>query len=149
MKAISKVFTMCMLLLATSHIKAQVSTSSRPDLFKSYSENVPASVSELGKAFSATAGSSIKLSFDNKFTFTGTVLSSVCKYKNLSTVIIKSPLLNNALFSISRITNDDKTITYVGRIINEKYADAYELVKDNSGNYSFNKIKTENLIQDF
>ena len=51
--------------------------------------------------------------------------------------------------SISKRIDDDNTITYVGRIINEKYADGYELIKDKSGNYSFNKIKTADLIQDF
>jgi len=58
-------------------------------------------------------------------------------------------LLQNTLLSISKRINDDNTITYVGRIINEKYADGYELKKDNNGNYSFNKIRTEELIQDF
>ena len=57
--------------------------------------------------------------------------------------------MQNSLFSISKRINDDNTITYVGRIINEKYADGYELKKDNYGNYTFNKIKTEELIQDF
>ncbi len=51
-------------------------------------------------------------------------------------------MLQNALLSISRRINDDNSVTYVGRIINEKYADGYELIKDNSGNYSFTKIKT-------
>lgn len=149
MKAISKILVLCLSLTFCFQTNAQVTNSSRPDLFNSFSANIPVSISELDKAFTNSVGSSVKLSFDNKFSFTGTVLSSVRRYRNLSSVIIKSPLLNNALFSISRITNDDNTITYVGRIINEKYADGYELVKDNSGNYFFNKIKTEDLIQDF
>jgi hypothetical protein len=57
--------------------------------------------------------------------------------------------LHNTLLSISKRINDDNSITYVARIINEKYADGYELKKDIAGNYSFNKIKTDELIQDF
>ena len=121
----------------------------RANLFTSFSSNIPASVNELDKAFTATPGSSIQFNFANKLPFSGVVLSSVQKYSNLSSVIIKSSLLQNALLSISRRINDDNTITYVGRIINEKYADGYELTKDNEGNYSFNKIKTQDLIQDF
>ena len=44
--------------------------------------------------------------------------------------------------------NDDNTYTYVGRIINQKYGDAFELKLDNNGNYYLNKIKTDDLIQD-
>ena len=149
MKTISKVLALCMLLTATYHVKAQVLSSSRPDLFNSFSANIPTAEAELDKAFTATVGSSIQLNFSNKFSFTGTIFSSIKKYSNLYSVIIKSPVLHNSLLSISKRINDDNTITYVGRIINEKYADGYVLQKDNAGNYSFNKIKTEDLIQDY
>jgi hypothetical protein len=149
MKTTSRLFALCMLLSITFSAKAQVVTSSRPYLFNSFSANIPASVNELDKAFAAIPGSSIQFNFAGKFPFSGIVLSSVQKYSNLSSVIIKSSLLQNALLSISKRINDDKTITYVGRIINEKYADGYELKKDNTGNYSFTKIKTDDLIQDF
>ena len=118
-------------------------------LFNNFSANIPTAVTELNKAFLAAEGSSIQLNFANNFSFTGTVFSSVQRYSNLSSVIIKISSLQNSLLSISKRINDDNTITYVGRIINEKYADGYELKKDNYGNYTFNKIKTEDLIQDF
>ena len=145
----SKVFALCVLLAFSFRTNAQTTAASRPDLFNGFSSNIPASVSELSKAFTASIGSSVQLNFANKFSFTGTVFSSVQRYKNLSTVIIKSPLLKNALLSISKRTNDDNTVTYVGRIINEKYADGYQLIQDKSGNYSFSKIRTADLIQDF
>ena len=149
MKTKSRLFALCILLSITFITKAQVESSVRPNLFNSFSANIPASINELDKAFTATQGSSIQFNFSNKFPFSGVVLSSVQRYSNLSSVIIKSSLLQNALLSISRRINDDNSITYVGRIINEKYADGYELIKDNAGNYSFNKIKTQDLIQDF
>ncbi|HEY5405592.1 MAG TPA: hypothetical protein VIJ92_00830 [Ginsengibacter sp.] len=149
MKTTSKLFALGFLLCITFVTQAQVTSSSRPTLFTSFSTNIPASVAELDKAFTAAPGSSIQFNFSNKLPFSGIVLSSVQRYSNLSSVIIKSALLQNALLSISRRINDDNTITYVGRIINEKYADGYELIKDNTGNYSFNKIKTQDLIQDF
>ncbi len=133
----------------TYQTHAQVVTSSRAYLFNSFSENIAASVSELNKAFNAAEGSVIQLNFNNQFSFTGIVFSSVKRYNNLSSVLIKFPSLNNTLLSVSKRINDDNTITYVGRIINEKYADGYELKKDNTGNYTFNKIKTDELIQDF
>jgi hypothetical protein len=149
MKTISKLFALFSLLTISHKIHAQTGKSLRPELFNNFSANIPASVIELDKAFTAAPGSSIQFNFANKLPFSGIVLSSVQKYSNLSSVIIKSLLLQNSLLSISKRINDDNTITYVGRIINEKYADGYELEKDNTGNYSFNKIKTEDLIQDF
>jgi hypothetical protein len=149
MKIISKALVLCITLIASYNTNAQVIKSSRSNLFNNFSANIPTAVTELDKAFLGKEGSSIQLNFNNNFSFTGTVFSSVQRYSNLSSVIIKLPSLNNSLLSISKRINDDKTITYVGRIINEKYADGYELKKDNYGNYTFNKIKTEELIQDF
>ncbi|MEP6949637.1 MAG: hypothetical protein ABI863_10205 [Ginsengibacter sp.] len=149
MKTNSKVFVLYIILFASYNAGAQVITSSRPYLFNNFSANIPATVTELDKAFLAAEGSSIQLNFMDNFSFAGTVSSSIQRYSNLSSVIIKLPSLHNSLLSISRRINDDNTITYVGRIINEKYADGYELKKDNYGKYTFNKIKTEDLIQDF
>ena len=149
MKPISKVFMLCIILTVSYNTNAQVTTSSRPLLFSNFSANIPTAAAELNKAFLSAEGSLIQLNFTKNFSITGTIFSSIQRYNNLSSVIIKIPSLQNSLLSISKRTNDDNTITYVGRIINEKYADGYELKKDNYGNYTFNKIKTEELIQDF
>ena len=149
MKTISKVFMLCIILSVSYNTNAQVTASSRPLLFSNFSANIPTAAAELNKAFLSAEGSLIRLNFTNNFSITGTIFSSIQRYNNLSSVIIKLPSLNNSLLSISKRINDDNSITYVGRIINEKYADGYELKKDNHGNYSFNKIKTEELIQDF
>lgn len=140
-------FAFC--ILVTPGVSAQTNKSVKPSLFASYSSKIPASITELEKAFTITAGSDVKFRFSPGFLFSGTVISSVQKYNNLSSVLIRLPAFNNTLLCISKRINDDNTITYVGRIINEKYADGYELIKDNTGNYSFTKIKTEDLIQDF
>ena len=144
-----KLIALCLLMCITYFAKAQVNNSSRPDLFNSYSAIIPASVSELDKAFALGKATSIQLNFSDKLFFAGTVLSSVKRYNNLFSVIIKSTLLQNSILSISKRINDDNTITYVGRIINEKYADGYVLEQDKSGSYSFNKIRTADLIQDY
>lgn len=149
MKTMFKLIALCLLMCITYFAKAQVNNSSRPDLFNSYSAIIPASVSELDKAFALGKATSIQLNFSDKLFFAGTVLSSVKRYNNLFSVIIKSTLLQNSILSISKRINDDNTITYVGRIINEKYADGYVLEQDKSGSYSFNKIRTADLIQDY
>jgi hypothetical protein len=149
MKTLYKVFVLCMTLIASYNTNAQVITSSRPNLFNNFSARIPTAVAELDKAFLGAEGSLIHLNFSNNFSFAGTIFSSVQRYSNLSSVIIKLPSMNNSLLSLSKRINDDNTVTYVGRIINEKSGDGYELKKDIAGNYTFNKIKTGDLIQDF
>ena len=148
MKTIKKIIVLFVVLcnFFTSH--AQVLTSSKPYLFTGSASSVPATIQELDKAFVAKEGSSIQLSFSN-FTFTGIILSSVQRYNKLSSIIIKSPSLHNTLLALSKRINDDNSITYIGRIINEAYADGYELKKISEKNYTFNKIKTEDLLQDY
>lgn len=127
---------------------AQISTSNRPYLFKDVNNQLPATISELDKAFTVPAGTALQMQFNN-FLFKGTVTSSIKRYDKLYSVIIHSPSLHNTLFSISRRINDDNTITYIGRILNEQFADGFELVKNKDGSYLFNKIKTDEMIQDY
>jgi hypothetical protein len=148
MKTINILFVLCLAILFTYNTSAQAVSPSKPHLFRSTSERLPTAITELDKAFSATEGTTLQFKFYN-LSFGGTVISSVKRYDNLYSVIIRSSSLNNTLLSISKRINDDKTITYVGRIINEKYADGYELIKGIDGSYAFNKIATETLIQDY
>jgi len=138
----------CTLLIASYHIQAQTAKQSRPHLFKNVSQKIIAPVSELDKAFHTPEGSNLEIKMNN-FLFRGVVTSSIKRYDNLYSVIIKSPSLNNAVFALSKRINDDKSVTYVGRIINEKFADGMELVQERDGSYTMNKIQTEFLLQDF
>ncbi|MDP4283852.1 MAG: hypothetical protein Q8891_05480 [Bacteroidota bacterium] len=147
MKIVCKLLAIFTLVVSSYTTKAQVATPSKPQLFSRFSNKLPTPVTELGKAFEAKVGSRIEIAFSN-LDFTGIITSSVKRYDNLYSVVIKSTSLDNALLSISKRINDDKTITYVGRLINQDYADGYELVKDNEGNYALNKIQTNDLLQD-
>jgi hypothetical protein len=148
MKTLTRLFVLCLSVLIFSSSDAQVLTSNRPYLFKDVNNQIPATISELDKAFTVPAGTTLQLRFNN-FLFNGTVTSSIKRYDKLYSVIIHSPSLHNTLFSISRRINDDNTITYVGRILNEQYADGFELVKNKDGSYLLNKTKTDEMIQDY
>jgi hypothetical protein len=132
--------------LFTVAANAQGSTGSKPKIFAAFPATIICSEQELGKAFSTAVDQNISLSFSNNLLFNGTVTGNIAKYSNLQSVTIKLPEFDNVIFSISKITNDDKTVTYVGRIINKKYADGYELKKDASNNYQFIKFETDKLI---
>ena len=148
MKIITKMAILAIAIMVSYSSHAQILTSNRQNYFNKYAERLPANVSELEKAFSTEEGGKVKINFGN-FSFYGIVTSSVKKYENLQSIVVKSPDLNNTLLAISRRINEDKTISYVGHIINEKYADGFELRKDNDGSYAMNKIKTDALIEDY
>jgi len=119
---------------------------SKPKLFASAPEKIICPEQELSKAFTTNINQNINLSFSDNFLFNGTVVGNVAKYSNLQSVMIKSPQFDNVIFSISKITNEDKSITYVGHIINKKYADGYELKKDASNNYQLIKFETNKIM---
>ena len=148
MKIIIKMAILAIAILVSYSSNAQILTSNRQNYFNKYAERLPANVSELEKAFTTKEGGKVKINFGN-FSFFGIVTSSVKRYENLQSIVVKSPDLNNTLLAISRRINEDKTISYVGHIINEKYADGFELRKDSNGSYAMNKIKTDALIEDY
>lgn len=148
MKTLLRGVIALLLMIIAFNSAAQVVSDTRQPMFRSMSDRLPASLAELGKAFTAPVGSVVHLRF-YKLAFEGKVISSVQKFHNLHSVIIKSPALDNTLLSISRRTNSDKSIIYTGRILNEQYADAYELTRNADGSYVFQKIQTAELIQDY
>ena len=148
MKIICKMMVLCIIVFSSYSSMSQVLTSNRQNYFNKYSEKLPTPESELDKAFHTAEGAKVKINFAD-FSFNGIVTSSVKRFDNLSSVIVKSPDFDNTILSISKRINPDKSISYIGRIINQKYADGFELRKDTNGNYAMDKIKTDELIEDF
>ncbi|MEO6327765.1 MAG: hypothetical protein ABIO55_02480 [Ginsengibacter sp.] len=147
MKTFTKACMLFLLLIITYNSKAQ-RTDSRPKLFNGVENKIGYPKAELEKVFTKTKGSKYQISLPGNFNFTGTVVSSVQRYDNLKSFLIKSDILNGAMFSVSRRINEDNSISYTGRIINEKYSDGYELKADANGKYFLDKIDMNELIQD-
>ena len=148
MKFILKAIVLFILIMSFNKGHAQAVTERRPQLFSSFANTINFPASELEKICNTAEGSSIQLSLEKNMSFTGTVISSLHPYENLQSIIVRLDNLDNTVLGVSKIINDDKSITYKGRIINHKYADAFELRSDASGKYFINKIKTQDLVQD-
>ncbi len=148
MKIYTRGLLLCTIVCYSFTTNAQISSSNKASLFTNVPASFKANISELDKAFLAKEGSPVQLRFSN-LVFTGNIISSVERYGKLSSIIVKSPALNNTLLSLSKRINDDNTVTYIGRILNGAYADGYELNKNTDGTYSFLKIKSEDLLQDY
>ena len=148
MKCIYKAAVLFTLLISFNNTNAQVVTERRPQLFAAFAKTINIPKPELEKIFATAEGRTIKLSLGGNVGLTGVITSSIQKYDNLQSVIIKLNNLDNTVFGISKRTNDDNSITYIGRIINTKYSDAFELKADVNGNYFINKKNTADLIED-
>jgi hypothetical protein len=148
MKIITKIMMLCVIVFSSYTSIAQVLTSNRQNYFGKYSQKLPTAESELEKAFHVPEGGKVKFNFA-EFSFNGIVTSSIKRYDNLYSVLVKAPGLDNTILAISKRINPDKSISYIGRIINQNYADGFELRKDNDGTYAMNKIRTDALIEDY
>lgn len=137
-----------MLLLILSAATGYSQENSHPKLFSHLPDEIALSTSTLRDAFSSRDGETVSLPLSSNFNFSGVVISNQVKYHNLRSIIIKSPAFSNSLFHLSQITNEDNSISYVGRIINTNAFDGYEIRKNAAGNYAFRKFETKKILQD-
>lgn len=145
------IFTLaCMLLmgLTTSTAFAQATDASKKNLFAAFPSKIDVTNNTLQNLFTAMPGEKISIAFDSQFTFTGMVISNEMKYQNLQSVLIRSAQFDNALLQVSKITNNDQSISFVGRIIHQNALDGYEIKKDLANNYRLQKFETKNILQD-
>ncbi len=77
--------------------------------------------------------------------FEGTVLEKVRTNDHVVNMNIRSSNFAGALMTISKITFDDQTVNYLGRIINIRYSDAFVLKKVN-GQFVFVKEKQAHVV---
>jgi hypothetical protein len=148
MKPLYKLLLVLLLSLTYVASFSQKTDAQKPKLFANYPETIDLSKNTLQNTFNATQGQDITVAFSDNFHFQGTVLSNEVKYANLQCVIIQSAAFGNSIFQLSKLTNDDNTITYTGRIINPDAFDGYQVKKDNNNNYTFQKFETKNILQD-
>ncbi|HQY12538.1 MAG TPA: hypothetical protein PK133_10010 [Ferruginibacter sp.] len=138
------IMLLCTFIATTGHSQ----TASKPKQFSNFPDVIDCSEAALSSIFHSTQGQNISLSFSDNFSFSGNVVNNVVKYDNLQSAVIKSAAYHNSIFSISRITNKDNTVSYVGRIVNKNYFDGYELKRDAAGNYRLVKMETDRAIPD-
>ena len=147
MKSLSKPMFALLLCLTTISGISQSSESIKPKIFAGFPNTINCSVSEFSNAFTATEGQHIILSFSDNFKFSGTVISNIVKYSNLQSLTIRSDQSDKTIFHLSKQINQDNSISYVGRIINPTAADGYQIKKDLSGNYKFEKTDADKVLQ--
>lgn len=146
MKSLSKLTFVLLLCLTTAVSFSQTATAPKQKIFANFPNTIHCSVTEFSNAFTAVEGQRIILSFSDDFKFSGTVITNMIKYANLQTMTIRSSDIDNTIFQLSKQLNTDNSVSFVGRIINAGASDGYEIKRDLTGNYNFEKLDAEKVL---
>jgi hypothetical protein len=135
-----------LLCIITAAGYSQTAHISKQKLFDAFPKTIHCPVDEFNSALTAMEGQHVVLTFSEHFKFAGTVINNMVKYNNLQSLTIRSDESANTIFHLSRIINGDNSFSYTGRILNSNASDGYEIKKDLSGNYSFEKLDAEKIL---
>ena len=120
----------------------------RPSLFQNLPEKISCRINDLSAFLESEIGKSISFSFTNSLNFQGVVSSVASKFDNtLQSVVIRSTNFPGAALSFSKVTKEDGSVYYVGRILSFQHGDAYEISQEN-GQYFFVKKGFYDLVNE-
>ena len=148
MKTLKQIIFVLFIGLCTTSAQAQKSKDVKKSLFTEFPGSIEISKNTLTNTLVSTPGQLVSIPFNEKFIFTGKVLSNEMKYADLQTMVIKSEEFPNTLFQLSKILNKDNSISYVGRIMNNEALEVYEIKNYLADNYRLQKIDLDKILQD-
>jgi hypothetical protein len=134
-------------ILLSLSVQTQAQRFVEPDIFDEVGDSSTASRNDFVSLMDAPKGKSVELPLGSK-RFKGLVMHNVQKYPNLRTMIIELPNQGGALYQLSAIVENDKSISYTGVIISDKRGEVLELRMNKAGNYYYRKLIKEDVIQD-
>ena len=112
----------------------------KPKLFKGLPDRINVKLNEFDYLFNLEIGKTVSLPLTANFALQGTVVSKAEDVAgNVKSVVIKSTNRVGATLALSRIINENNTITYRGRIMSFKHGDAYEVVNENGSYFLIKK----------
>lgn len=148
MKTFTKAILSLLFFVLTNNVFSQKTDELKKAVFSAYPEKMEVAPAVFENALTTKSGENINIKFSERFQFSGTVVSNQEKYWNLQTMIIRSAAFENSLFQLSRLINNDKSISYTGRIINPNTTDGYTVRKDEANKYHLQKIEMNKILQD-
>ncbi len=149
MKTIINTCLVLILSLVVTTSFAQKKKTAQKTIFTEFPGNIEISKNTLKNTLVAKPGQNVVVPFNEKFNFSGKVVSNEMKYADLQSMIIRSDKYPNTLFQLSRITDrKDGKFTYVGRIINNEALEVYEIKNYMADNYSLKRVDLDQIVQD-
>ena len=129
------------------HKVADNATASQPLLFKNLQSKTSCPLSVIDKSFSYNKGRQIILNIDADLTIAGEVLEKSQPDPQVETINVRCTNYSNALLTLSRIKQEDGSISYTGILHSRTSGDVLLLVNEN-GHYYFKKQQHSLVIAD-
>ncbi len=122
--------------------------TNRPSLFQQLPQQMNCRIVDLESLLSYSVGGQVNIQIADNLQFQGIISSVATKYENrVKSVVVRSSNFQGAALTFSKITKEDGSTNFTGRIISFQHADAYEIVFAN-GQYSFVKKGFYDLVND-
>ena len=120
----------------------------RPALFQNLPNKISCRINDLSALLESEIGKPVSFTLVDNLNFQGVVSSVASKFDNkLNSVVIRSTNFPGAALSFSKVTKEDGTHSYVGRIISFQHGDAFEIGLEN-GQYYFVKKGFYDLVNE-
>jgi hypothetical protein len=137
-----KVVLLCLMLTGLINVVA----AQEKLLFSEYADSIDISEEDLINLITLKPKAITEFEIADDFHVKAVVLSSLQKYENMKSMIMHCQNFEDAIFSLSRITDEDNNDTFKGRILHSEYDDGYELRINENGLYYLRKIRVNNSI---
>lgn len=115
-------------------------------LFSEYADSIDISEEELYNLIDLKPKAFTEFQIADDFLVKAVVLSSLQKYENMKSMIMHCQNFEDAIFSLSKTTDEDENDIFKGRILHSEYDDGYELRINENGLYYLRKIRVNNSI---
>lgn len=120
----------------------------KPKAFADLPERFTASLSALSALLDLPIGSKVNSNIAAGFILKGTVVSkSNMTSTSVRSVVIKTTTRQQATLTFSKITKQDGSVSYIGRMMSNEAGDALEIIKDGT-DYVFRKKGFYDLINE-
>jgi len=134
----------CVLLALQSNCQTEPPLNQHPvekaALFALLPQKISIPASSLQNIFSATLSSNVSILLGTQLKIEGTVIAKCAVSPQQLSINIRCANFQNALLNISRITETNGTVSFIGRIVSLRHGDVLLLWEDN-GQYSFIRQK--------
>ena len=125
----------------------QKQNANAPSVFREVKAKVPFAANEISHTLQLREGTKSKVFIAPDFMLEGEIVSNFRKNKQVSGIQLKAANYGGALLTLSRITEEDGSTSFTGRIYNRETGEAYVLTKEND-QYFFVKTNAKFLLVD-
>ena len=118
----------------------------KPKLFQDLPEKLNVRINDFESLLEAPIGKAINIPLYGMASLNGHIVSkSDITDARVKSVVVKLNNRKGANFTFTRITNNDGSYEYLGRIISREHGDSLEIVLDH-GQYVFRKVDLYDLL---